>query len=217
MSDAVRKLLDNMCRIASPRKEKTLRLIYQICEEQNERGSRDFSVTTIGHLSAERNGPSAAAIRNKTGEDYRALMKAFAESVGGKSRKGGEPRPDKTDEILEGIVDPVLRTRIGLMLAEIESLRAQLLATRHLANTTSTIRLESISAPPATAKESSTSQPDDLSAMELRALQSAISDRTLTHWGWSADAEGRVLNDTGQVVFQAGFLAAIRKVIARSQ
>lgn len=217
MTKAVQELLEDMCRVASPRKEKTLRLIYQICEEQDQRGSRDFSVTTVGRVSAERGGPSAGAIRNKTGEEYRALMKAFADSVGGKSRKGGERRPDKADEILEGIVDPVLRTRIGLMLAEIESLRAQLLATRHLANTTSTIRLESVSPAPVAANEGGVAQADDLSAMELRALKSAISDRTISHWGWSTDDEGRVLSDTGQVVFQAGFLAAIRKVIARNR
>ncbi|WP_425468175.1 gamma-mobile-trio protein GmtX [Paraburkholderia guartelaensis] len=201
-----------MCLDSSPRTERSLRLIYLICEEQHERGSRDFSVATIGRLSAERNGPSAAAIRNRTGEQYRALMKAYANSVGGRSRKSVTSKPDRADEILEGIPDPVLRIRINLMLADIESLRAQLLAARHLANTTSTVRIESAhAAPPNVGPHRSD---PGLSMIEVRALKAALSDRTLEHWGWTLDQEGRVCSETGQVVFQAGFATAITKILA---
>jgi hypothetical protein len=47
----------------------------------------------------------------------------------------------------------------------------------------------------------------------VRALESAISEATLTHWGWRVDAGGRIVTDTGQTVFAAGFVTAISKVL----
>ncbi|MGZ7226932.1 hypothetical protein ACXWO0_10730, partial [Streptococcus pyogenes] len=38
--------------------------------------------------------------------------------------------------------DPVLRARIGILVAELESSRGQLIALRHLANTTTVLRLD---------------------------------------------------------------------------
>ena len=203
-------LLEALCADADPRKMRSLRLIYAICEEQRDRGSKDYSIATIGRLSAERGGPATGAIRNKTGEAYRAVIKAFADSVGGKSRKTIDVRSTQADLILDGVTDPVLRARIGLLLAELKSTRAQLLAARHLANQSAVLDL---------GRELSEERPNSaamasrLSPLEMRALESAISEATLTHWGWCVDASGRIVTDTGRTVFAAGFATAISKVL----
>jgi hypothetical protein len=112
---SMKALLEALCADADPRKERSLRLIYAICEEQLDRGSEDYSVATIGRLSAERGGPAAGAIRHKTGAAYRAVIKAFADSVGGKTRKTvDDATSTPADLILHGVTDPVLRTRVGL-------------------------------------------------------------------------------------------------------
>lgn len=199
--------LETLCTDADPRKARSLRLIHAICLEQHERGSNDFSVATIGRLSAERGGPAAGAIRNKTGEAYRALISAFARSVSAKSSNVRATDHDHIDLILEGVTDPLLRTRLGLLLAELKATRAQLLAARHLANQTATLDLASASLdqpPPAS---------PNFSALEIRALQNAISEATLAHWGWRADASGRIVSDTGSTVFAAGFVTAITKML----
>ena len=202
-------LLDAMCASADPRKVRSLRLIHAICVEQRERGSDDYSIATIGRLSAEQGGPAAGAIRNKTGEAYRALIKVFADSIPGRTRSPNGAAADQIDLILEGVTDPVLRTRLGLLLAELKATRAQLLAARHLANQTATLDLEQPSRnrlPPS---------PDtDLTPLEVRALENAISPETLEHWGWRADQSGRITTDTGRTVFAAGFVTAIRKTLA---
>jgi hypothetical protein len=203
-------LLEALCAHADPRKMRSLRLIYAICEEQRDRGSKDYSVATIGRLSAERGGPAAGAIRNKTGEAYRAVIKAFAASIGGKSRKTIDTKCAPADLILHGVTDPVLRARIGLLMAELKSTRAQLLAARHLANQSAVLDL---------GRELSEERPNSaaaasrLSPLEMRALESAISEATLTHWGWCVDASGRIVTDTDQTVFAAGFVTAISKVL----
>ena len=52
-------LLEALCAGAGPRKASSLRLIHAICVEQRDRGSADYSIATIGRLSAARGGPAA--------------------------------------------------------------------------------------------------------------------------------------------------------------
>lgn len=52
-----------------------------------------------------------------------------------------------------------------------------------------------------------------LITQERKALSTAISDRTMDHWGWTIDKSGRVLTDSGQVLFGVGFVSAIRKLV----
>lgn len=205
-------LLEQLCQNAHPRKVASLRLIYGLCEEQHERGSRDFSIATIGRLSQTNGGPSAAAIRNKTGDGYKALMKAFAEHVGGQTKKNVDKRLSATDELLEGVTDPVLRARIGILVAELESARVQLMGLRHLANKTTVLKLDN--------QENTLGSDTDanagtfsLSDQERLALQRAIAPATLEHWGWISESSGRIRTESGQVVYPAGYMTAIRKVL----
>lgn len=210
-------LLEAMCENASLRKAQTLRLLYSICQEQQDRGSTDYSIATIGKLSAERGGPSPAAIRNKPGEDYRALIQTWAKAVSGKSRKPAKQKTSSfSDGILEGVTDPVLKVRIKLLLAENEALRGQLLAARHLANQVSVLDLS-----PSGEKE--VEQPAQsapgrlhLTYQEVVALESAINEATLSHWGWAVDETGRVTTSSGQPVFRAGFAIAIKKTVGHA-
>lgn len=207
---APNNFLEALCKGAHPRKQQSLRLIYRLCEEQHDRGSSDFSIATIGRLSAAVGGPSAAAIRNKTGDDYKALIKVYAEAVGGKAKKVAARKASILDEILEGVPDPVLRTRIGILLAELESARGQVTALRHLAGQTAVLHLD---APEAVPPDVVVPCAIDLSKQERNALERAIAPATLEHWGWVAEVNGRVKTDAGQVVYPAGYLTAIQKVL----
>ena len=75
-------LLEQLKKTATPRKQKTLDLIHEVCKEQYERGSRDFSVATIARIAEDRGGPGKGTIHNKTGDDYKGLIKAWAEHTG---------------------------------------------------------------------------------------------------------------------------------------
>jgi len=65
---------------ASPKTIETLDAIYQICQEQQDRGVDDFSISTISRLGSKRGIPKAQSIRNKAGESYRALIQSFADN-----------------------------------------------------------------------------------------------------------------------------------------
>ncbi|KAF7960302.1 hypothetical protein AWV80_35035 [Cupriavidus sp. UYMU48A] len=110
--------------------------------------------------------------------------------------------------MLEGISDPVLRTRINLLVADLESTRAQLIAARHIAAQNAVLVLGDAPQP-----ETKSSGAAELSSQEKKALAMTVSDKTLDHWGWTIDKSGRILTDRGQVVFSAGFASAIRKIL----
>ena len=72
---------------ASTRKKNSIEKIHNICREQYNRGSKDFSVATISRISIENGGPSEQTIRNKSGSDYRAILKSWADYSEGYTTK----------------------------------------------------------------------------------------------------------------------------------
>lgn len=140
------------------------------------------------------------------------MIQAYAKSVDGKSRKPAKKKPSHSEELLEGVIDPVLKVRIKLLVAENASLRGQLLAARHLANQVSVLDLTD-SPGQAPSNGGAGAEGFRLTYQEVLALESAISDATLAHWGWSIDETGRVVTANGQPVFRAGFATAVRKAI----
>ena len=201
------ELLELLSKDADPRKVKSLRVIHDICEDQRARGSMDFSVATIGRLSSEKGGPAGGAIRNATGEAYRAIIKAHLDAAGGKKPKG---RPHKADENpFEGITDPVLRARIGMLLAENESLKGQLHAARHLTNKEKVVDLRRhVPATPSTIAKNPM-----LSKQEIEALWHAFSEINLEKQGWHVSESGRITGEDGQSIFKLGLLSAVSKIL----
>ncbi|QTQ35973.1 gamma-mobile-trio protein GmtX [Aromatoleum petrolei] len=203
-------LLEQLKKTATARKKRSLELIYEICREQYERGSRDFSVATIARIAADRGGPSKGAIHNKTGDDYKGLIKAWAEHTGGVTRKVRQVSENPYSALIEKIENPALRSMMAGLLAENRQMRREITLLKAEGNRVIDMRprsaepREAIQVLPATT---------GLYPSEIEALRHAVSDRLLKNEGWSCDAEGRVLNEAGRVIFKAGYVSAIRKII----
>lgn len=207
-----KQLLETFLVSASERKARSLQLIYDICEELCKTPSKSVTVANVGRISQERGGPGAPALRNVAGEQYRLLIQAFAQQAGGGIKPPRTGKQAALDEILEGVNDQVLRTRVSLLVAELSSCKAQILALRHLANQTSVLDLRGV-------EDSTVQAPVDTSRLqltlqEMTALEAAISPATLEHWGWKKAPTGRISSESGQIVFRAGFVTAVEKVIA---
>lgn len=54
---------------------------------------------------------------------------------------------------------------------------------------------------------------DGLTETEKEALRHATSERLLENEGWHTDDSGRILNSRGRVIFKAGLVTAIQKII----
>ena len=104
---------------ASTRKRRSLELIHEACKKQTQEGILDFSIGTIAKLIASDGGPSEQSLRNKNGEDYRLLIKQWADFASASTKKLRKQKPmNLNDEILENISDPTNRALIGMIIAE---------------------------------------------------------------------------------------------------
>lgn len=204
-------LLEQLKGTANTRKQKNLDLIHAVCREQYERGSRDFSVATIARIAHERGGPTRGAIHNKTGDDFKALIKAWAEHTGGVTRKERKVSENPYMALIEKIEAPDVRSIMASLLAENQKMRRQINLLKTNAGVVIDMRTQAITIP----TESTQILPalTGLTDSEKEALRHAISERLLKDEGWSCDERGRIINDKGREIFKVGFATAIRKIL----
>jgi hypothetical protein len=205
------ELLEQLKANANPRKQKNLDLIHAVCREQHDRGSRDFSVATISKIAQERGGPVKSTIHNKTGDDFKGLIKAWAYHTGGVTRKVRKVSHNPIYAVLDKIPDPAVRAVMGAVLAENKKLRGEVNLLK--ANTELVIDQTQIKINPS--KETIQILPafTGLTDSEKEALKHAVSERFLKDEGWTQDDYGRVLNAKGRAIYKVGYSTAIRKII----
>jgi len=200
---------------ASTRTRQSLTLIHDICSEQHASGSKDFSVATIGKLSSGRGGPSPQAIRNVSGEHYRALLSAWAGYADGATRKPpARVESGVADDVLDMIPDSAVRALVGSFLAENRKLKAENMLLKTQANVVIDRRPAiALSGSPASTVVQVMPPLSTLMPLEVDALRHAISDEQLTNMGWTVDAKTGRVSKGDRAVFRAGFATAIKKVL----
>jgi hypothetical protein len=180
-NDLILKLKEN----ASAKTTETLDAIYQICQEQKDRGIDDFSVTTISRLGSKRGVPKAQSIRNKAGESYRALIQSFADN---NSTKGLIKSTKKEDDWIEEITNP----------------KHKLLA-----------RIQASELKVANQNDYKNAAPTDikLTDQERRALEYLISPTFQKKWNFHSNEYGELVDINNNPVFKVATLDAIKKTL----
>ncbi len=208
------ELLDQFNDRSNVRKQRSLRLIDDICREQKERGSLDFTVATVGKLSEQRGGPSCQAIRNKSGADYRALIAAWSEYAGCPARKTvASSTPRREEAMLKRIDDPVVRAEVGFLLAENRKLKGQIRLLQQAVQHPIVIDQRHGTKP---TPEGDVLLATDLSELERDALTHATTETCLAENGWVADRRGAVVDSiSGRKIFKNGFMTALRKILMK--
>lgn len=207
------ELLEQLKANANPRKRKNLELIHAVCREQYERGSKDFSVATISRIAQERGGPAPSTIHNKTGDDFKGLIKIWATHTGGITRKVRKATNNPVWDLLDRIPDPAVRSVMGALLAENKKLRGEVNLLKQHAN----IVIDYRDKP---SNNGGSAHPVELlpadiglTESEKEALRHAISEKLLADEGWKEDIYGRILTEKGSPIFKIGFATAIRKIL----
>lgn len=207
------ELLQELLKHASTRKARSLEVVYTVCKEQYERGSKDFSIPTIARLSKENGGPSEQTIRNETGSNYRAVMSAWATYTDGTLKKPAKIKESSVaDEILNRITDPTTRSLVGIILAENRKLKGENSILKQQTKLTIDMRPTN-NVPLISSNEITGDTSLCLYPTELEALRDAISDEHIKKQDWKTDAYGRIENKVGREIFKVGFLSAIKKVL----
>lgn len=205
------ELLEQLKVTSNSRKQKTLDIVHAVCREQWKRGSRDFSVATIAKIAHERGGPTKGSIHNKTGDDFKALIKAWAEHTGGVTRKERKVSENPYVALVEKIENPAIRAVMASVLAENRKLRRE----RDLlkANTNLVIDIRHHEASNASGPIQILPASTGLTEIEKEALREAISNKFLDGEGWASDTRGRVVNDKGRQLYKVGYVSAILKIV----
>ena len=193
-------LLDTLKKTASTKAGKTLDTIFEICMEQQQRGLSDFSIATIARLGHKRGVPKAQSLRNKTGESYRALLRAFEDENTSKK--------------------PRLETRAADdWIDEIDSPKHKLLARVQASELAAANKMLRDFVPPGTRIEvrdyhNDTNNNDRaLNNLERQALEYLISEQFLAKWQFSLSEYGEFIDSDNNVVLKAATVDAVKKAL----
>lgn len=190
-------MLDFLCKKA-PRQSKTLQAIYDVCRKQLESGSSDFSYAAIARLGSALNVPKAQSIRNKTGENYQALIKSFE---GDKDAKTRVPKPKPSDAWADDIKDPKHRILVYRLLGELSEAQTII---KEFVPPGLIIKID----------DRSKSLPDfRLTNIERRAIEHLRSDDFYLAWKLTKGDKGDALDLQGRAVFKPGTMQAIEKIL----
>lgn len=206
-------LLERLKANANPRKQKNLDIIHAVCREQYERDAKDFSVATISRIAQERGGPVKSTIHNKTGDDFKGLIKAWAEHTGGVTRKVRKLNESPIHAVLDKIENPAVRAVMGAVLAENQKLKREVNLLKANAEVVIDMRRAASTVPSETIEILSAAT--GLTDSEKEALRHAVSDRLMQDEGWTQDEHGRILNAKGRPIFKVGFVSGIQKLLGK--
>jgi hypothetical protein len=190
--------------VKNSRVKRSLEAIHDICREQHDRKSQDFSYESISKLGSDKGVPAAQSIRNKTGEKYQALIRAW------QSIKTNRPKKKITEsEVwIDKIEDPTVRLLVRDLYAEKTSLKNEVKLLKN-------IKTLNIDMRPVEhnlyARDSLTPK---LLESELDALKSAINESTLSKLGWCVTERGGIVDNKNRTIFKNGFVTGIGKMLA---
>lgn len=215
--DEVLENLKSTC--GNMRSRNNLDILHEVCRRQKEGHSTDFTLPTIGELSSNASGPGYTSIRtsDKSGQRFQQLITSWANYTGGitsKSKRNSkaESRPATLAELLQKKgIDAALVSAVGRL--EVEHRKA--INALNVAKSQGEIiidrrKIDHQTAPSATTEILAATT---LTDMERKAMQAAISEEFLKDQGWEVDKSGRIKNDKGRTIFQAGFATALRKIL----
>jgi hypothetical protein len=205
-TDTPNKLCEILKQGASSRTSKALDIIHQVCIEQANRGSTDFTIAMIGRLSKEAHGPGIQAIRNKTGEKYQALIKSWA--VFKKPLNAVSGKVKEKDAWVNDIQEPHIKWLVLDLIADNSRLRGQLQLAKEQSNIHIDFRSETNKAPSQENFKTQKLLPD-----EIEALSHAIDEQEILAKKWTIGELGEVFDENGEEVFQIGFVEAIQKIL----
>lgn len=194
-------MLEKLKQDALPRTVATLEAIFEICIEQQERGTNDFSIATIAKLGYKRGVPREQSLRNKTGECYRALIKYFADL----NKTGVKERPEAQtkNDWIEEISNPKHKLLARIQAAELSAAQSKI---RDFVPPGSRIDVYD--------HRGSQVNPDaKLTAQERRALEYIISKDFQQKWNFSETVYGEFVDSNNKVVLKAATVDAVKKAL----
>ena len=189
--------------------------VHEVCRKVHAAGSRDFSLSAIGRLVETEGIMKGRALYNAQSADYRALIQAWAAYAGPAVLK--PPKTLASHEYLWRIEDPAIRSIMQSIIAERDKLKAQLNVLKsHTQVTVDRRPMRSTATAAGTPEVTVLAPAEQLTPMERKALQKAVSAEYLDERGLREGSHGEIVNERGRVILEVGFVRAIRKLLGSS-
>ncbi len=214
------EVLENLkAQCGNKRSIASLEKLHEVCRKQKLANSQDFSLPTIGRLSADVGGPGYTTIRTTDvqAQRYQTLISAWANCSGGYTSQTGKPKPEEkplslAQQLIKFKVDPAIVAAVGKLELDYKKAYNAL----NLAKSSGEVIIDRRrNAPPtAPAAQAEVLPAFTLPDMERDAISKVLSDDFLESEGWKIDKSGRIKNDKGRTIFGAGFATALRKILA---
>lgn len=212
-------ILEDLKESKTAKTQQSLDKLNETLREHYERGERDFSITTIGRVSAQDGGVGYESVRATANKHYRDLIEAWAAKAKTTTKKplsthSRSRRVPQDNQLLERIPDPALRVLFGQIIAERNRYRTQLNILKNQAEVVidkRPVRQLDASAEPSV--ELLPSLKGVVSDNETKALQFAASDECIERQGWLVTQAGQVKDQFGEEVFPRGFMTGLRKLV----
>jgi hypothetical protein len=195
------------------RTQRTLELVHTVCKDQASRGSKDFSITMIGKLIEKIGGPKTQSIRNKEGESYRLLISEWEKLINSSVKPAARQNfSDHDQNLLAQIQDPTIKAGVGIILSELKKLRGENNLLKQAAN----VIIDQRPHIPSGAVEPGSLAPSyaEITAVEWKTLEHAISEDFFKKMGWQIDADNGSVCRDGRPVYRAGYLTAMKKILS---
>ncbi|MBS7815094.1 hypothetical protein J7560_06655 [Wohlfahrtiimonas chitiniclastica] len=196
------ELLESLKKDSSNKVQESLDAIYEICQEQTERGLSDFSIATIARLGYKRGVPKAQSIRNKTGEKYRALIQAFIDNSA--PNRALKKLSQTDNDWISEIDNPKHQILVRILASELKEAKQMINEMIPPKQRIEIYDHSPISQPKASFK---------LNEIEIRALQYLLSKDFQKEWRLTPTDQGALLNEDKKLVFKVATLDAIHKAL----
>lgn len=182
-----------------------------------ESGKRDFSITTIGRVSAEANGVGYQSIRATANKHYRDLIEAWAAKAQTTTKKPPSVAARKSGQdyqLLERIDDTAVRALFGQIIRERDRYRSEANMLKNQTQIVIDKRPTAYSEPQSDASvELLPSLKGICSDNEIKALQTVCTDEWLEKLGFQANKLGQVKDELGTEILPRGFLTGLKKIL----
>ncbi len=199
---------------STKRKQSNIEALWLLLTKMHSQGIRVFTVSIVGQASERAGGVKLQSMLNKGGADYRALITAFAEEVGGaKPSRGRGPSP--LELAIEAIPDLDIRTRLGMVLSKGKRLEADNDRLREALRQSRAQPGGRVQALPEqqTALAVSLTPKQSSSADALKVLDRFISEDWIDERRWNVDQVGTIYDEFGERITPVGFVTQMQDLI----
>lgn len=224
MSVNIEELLEVLKHDKSLRTQRSIDALNHLLSEYFEKGGHDYSITTIGRLSAESGGVGYQSIRATANKHFRDIIEYWAHKAKTTTKKpiskfSRKKKVPKDIELLERIPDPALRVFFGQIIVDRDRLkdenkllrsinsvipidRRQVISNSQLATFNNDIKTEILPTLKGIVTE-----------IEFQSLRSGFSEDNLKKLEWKVTKLGQVVRYDGLEIFPRGFMKAINKIL----